>query len=876
MPLHWLPASKSALVVSCIALGLFCPGGARAEDTASADTTSVEKTDLETPDPVDEVVVEAPIPVDNVDEKPNPQDSVPNSGQDNIDVGDEYQGMAEAPPMDTDAPDDQQPVPGFETPAALPKGMPSDYLQLQLDVKINGAPTGYVSAFYQRPDGDLVATRGELAQLRIVAPGEGGPDEWFPINSLPTASFAYDEAEQSIDIRISAEQRALQKLNARKTGEISEATSGNGLLLNYTLFSALNADYGLKHPSVSGVSSFLESRLFTKWGTLQVSGVIATPDFAVAETIRLDTTVYFEDPKRMLEYQLGDAISGGTNWSRPVRLGGGQVRRNFAMRPDLITMPIPEISGTAGVPSTLDVYVGNARAFSGEVEEGPFVLPNIPIFTNEGTARVVLTDATGREVESEGEFFTSPNLLNPGLFDFSAEVGFLRERYGKNSFDYSEYPVGIASMRYGLTHLLTAEAHVEVSEDVQNGGIGFLAAIPKFGTLNAAAAASLYDGDTGFLLYGSWEKNWGPITLDMSTKRTFGNYHDLASVNAFELTGKLNSGIPIALDQISVGYAIPEWDASVGMSFVHVLARDDRRDLILAGSISKTFGNINVSGGGFFNFGKEEDYGLAVGFSMPLGKTMSASSGAGLTKDGYELGGSISKGHSDKKFSTSWNVAYDWNDQHRVAASGEMLTPVGTANADVRANKSGVGGTLGFSGAAVVTSVGLLAGRHVGNSFAIVDAGVPGVKVKHQNTFVGETGRGGQLLVPSIAPYLDNKFEVDLDSMALTAETPESEKFVTPRARSGVLVDFKVTGQTNAAIIKIEDVDGKSIPLSTEIFLEGNAEPFVMGYDGEVYVTALSERNTLLVMLASGACKVEFDYTGNAQEQEFIGPLKCV
>ncbi|MGY3695904.1 hypothetical protein ACVIGA_005984 [Bradyrhizobium sp. USDA 3240] len=37
-----------------------------------------------------------------------------------------------------------------------------------------------------------------------------------------------------------------------------------------------------------------------------------------------------------------------------MRLGGVQMQTNFALRPDLVTLPIPALSGSAAVPSTLD------------------------------------------------------------------------------------------------------------------------------------------------------------------------------------------------------------------------------------------------------------------------------------------------------------------------------------------------------------------------------------------------------------------------------------------------------------------------------------------------------------------------------------------
>jgi outer membrane usher protein len=193
----------------------------------------------------------------------------------------------------------------------------------------------------------------------------------------------------------------------------------------------------------------------------------------------------------------------------------------------------------------------------------------------------------------------------------------------------------------------------------------------------------------------------------------------------------------------------------------------------------------------------------------------------------------------------------------------------------VSVSASGFGGSLGYNGSAVITRNGVLLGRSIGESFAIVDTGVPGVKVRHENRFAGVTNRNGLLLVPSVVPYADNKFEIDLDSMPLTAEAPDVEKHIVPHGRSGILVDFKVTGQTTAAILQLKDASGDFIPLSSEVILDGNPEPFVMGYDGEVYLTNLSARNTVTVKLARGSCKVEFDFTGGDQEAAYLGPLTC-
>ncbi len=145
--------------------------------------------------------------------------------------------------------------------------------------------------------------------------------------------------------------------------------------------------------------------------------------------LRLDSSFVFAHADTMTLGTLGDAITGGVNWSRPVRFGGGQISRQFALRPDLVTAPLPSVSGSAAVPSTVDVYVDNIRVASRDVAAGPFRINNIPVPARPAQPGVVVRDVTGRETVTAVPFFTSPKLLAPGEFDFSLEGGVPRYNY---------------------------------------------------------------------------------------------------------------------------------------------------------------------------------------------------------------------------------------------------------------------------------------------------------------------------------------------------------------------------------------------------------------------------------------------------------------
>ncbi len=61
------------------------------------------------------------------------------------------------------------------------------------------------------------------------------------------------------------------------------------------------------------------------------------------------------------------------------------------------------------MPSTVDVFVNNVKAYSQDVPSGPFVISDLPVVTGSGEARIVVRDATGREVETVTPFSTCLN-----------------------------------------------------------------------------------------------------------------------------------------------------------------------------------------------------------------------------------------------------------------------------------------------------------------------------------------------------------------------------------------------------------------------------------------------------------------------------------
>lgn len=289
-----------------------------------------------------------------------------------------------------------------------------DICELQLEVYVNDAPTHLIGSFTMVVGGRIAARRAELEEIGLKPRGYESPDTMIVLDELAGLSYRYAEANQQIFIAAPDELRAAKEL-AGTPGpkEAIALRSDYGGVLNYTLFSAGSGQWAPGSLLFSGSSATLDARVFSPFGTLSQSAILRTGFNNRFDALRLDTAFSYSDRETLTTYRAGDAINGGLAWTRPIRIGGLQAQRSFGLRPDLVTLPLPSASGSAAVPSTVDVFVNNVRTSSQEVESGPYRISNLSATTGSGNARVVLRDASGRETVTDLPFYVSSKMLAP-------------------------------------------------------------------------------------------------------------------------------------------------------------------------------------------------------------------------------------------------------------------------------------------------------------------------------------------------------------------------------------------------------------------------------------------------------------------------------
>ena len=182
----------------------------------------------------------------------------------------------------------------------------------------------------------------------------------------------------------------------------------------------------------------------------------------------------------------------------------------------------------------------------------------------------------------------------------------------------------------------------------------------------------------------------------------------------------------------------------------------------------------------------------------------------------------------------------------------------------------GVNGTIGLLDGEVFAS------RQVNNSsFAVVKTeGLKGIKIYNQNNMVAITNKNGTAAFP-IRPYEKTKIEIKDNEIPLEATAEVLEMYPVAYARSGLLVKFPIQMSKNA-LVKIHLPNDTPIPAGATVTMASSKESYIAGRNGEVYLTNLSQKNQLTVSWLENKCELNLEIDMTQQQEQIIGPIKCV
>jgi outer membrane usher protein len=756
---------------------------------------------------------------------------------------------------------------GASGDAMLPPPTPLTAAQtLYLDVTLNQTPRGLLP--FTELQGRLMAAGATLRQLGFPARGE----EPVALDQLGGVVVRYDAALQTLALDVPLEQLSLPTTRLERPTETAPAAAASpGVVLNYDVYGSHNEGGG-------NLALTTELRVFgLGQGVLETSALLRTyqdPAYHQwqGESVRLDTAWRLDFPDSAVSLTVGDFYSGFVDWSRPVRMGGVQVGRNYGLQPYRVLTPTPTFLGEAVVPSNVELYVDGLRQYNGEVPIGPFQLAAQPGINGTGNAQVVITDAFGRMQTLDFSFYGTQQLLAKGLSDWSAGVGRMRRDYGIRSFAYETPVIGSATWRYGASDRFTAEAHAEGGGGVLNGGAGGWWLLGGAGVVNAAYAHSRHAGLQGgqYSLGYSWNNR--RFNVNVLTRRTHGAYRDL---------GALQDTLPPDIsEQATLGINL-QGAGSLSASYLRLRYPDGDDNRYASLFWSRSFGDRWSAYLSFNqNLADSDDRSAYLSVSAALGRNRQSSVSA--QRNGERL--TYVADLSQPVPGDGSQGGYGWRVQARGGDDGAGgLAELGWLN---RVGRYSMGyarqgdldyGYASASGSVVWMGGHVFAAREVPDAFAVVSTdGFGGIPVRLENRLIGSTDRNGLLLVTPLLSWQRNRLSIDTLDLPADMRADRVDTWVTPRQSAGLGVNFGLR-RTQAMHVVLHDPAGAPLPVGSQVRLPGGGSATV-GYDGETYLEDVATPVQLEVDLPDGHCRVHLapPVAATSPGVPSIGPLRCL
>ncbi|MBM9559708.1 fimbrial biogenesis outer membrane usher protein, partial [Acinetobacter nosocomialis] len=655
-------------------------------------------------------------------------------------------------------------IPEVTNSAFQASGSDRGYIQLFLNISINSNTSTDLISVHQDQDKKLYVRARDLKALRLKMDEHIPDSQWVCINELKGIQFKYLENEQSLNLQVPSSMLSDYSvdLNGQSTTNTNllKMKPLNAAILNYSLYHTITNDESIFSGSAEGI---FNSALGNFSSGVLYNGSNET-SYSHEKWVRLESKWQYVDPEKVRIYTLGDFISNSSDWGSNVRLAGFQWSSAYTQRGDIVTSALPQFSGSAALPSTLDLYVNQQKIYSGLVPSGPFDIKQLP-FISGNEVTLVTTDATGQQIITKKPYYFSSKILAKGINEFSVDVGVPRYNYGLYSNDYDDATFASGAIRYGYSNSLTLSGGVEASTDgLSNVGTGFAKNLFGVGVINADIAASQYKDENGYStligLEGRISKN---ISFNTSYRKVFDNYFDLARVSQIRyLKENQISAEPqnylsysaLADEIIRAGINYNFYAGyGVYVGYNQIKYSDNSYKLLsanLSGSLNKNWGFYSSA---YKDYENHKDYGIYFALrytpSTKVNSITSFSNDSGKTTYRQEV-----NGFSDPHIGSFGWGGYVERDQdaHTNNASIYGSYRARAAYLTGRYNRIGDNDQVALSatGSLVAAAGRIFAANEIGEGYAVVTNAGPQSQIINGGVNLGETDKSGRFLIANL------------------------------------------------------------------------------------------------------------------------------
>nr|WP_318381289.1 fimbria/pilus outer membrane usher protein [uncultured Enterobacter sp.] len=757
----------------------------------------------------------------------------------------------------------------------------SEQAVFHLSLVVNHYDTHQVVPVTQRQN-DWFVSSADLQRAGI--PAEHVPqDGEVNLSTLANVRTEYDSTRQRLLLFVPREWVGERDTSFNEQPERSEPKYGRGALINYDLYTSHTEHNGGQAALWHEFRYFDENAVFSSTGAARqnLSGALQQQEGYV----RYDTTLTLTNEDNATEWNVGDVISDSLSWSNSVRMGGIRYGRDFTLRPDLVTWPLPQFTGEAAVPTSVDVFINGYRAGNTQLQPGPFTLTNLPYINGAGDAVLVTTDALGRQVSTTLPFYVTSDVLKKGLSDGAVTLGSLRRNYGIDNFDYGP-AAGSATWRYGVTDYVTLEGHGEAAEELALGGAGAVVKLGRFGVVNASGTQSRMRGNSGNQL--NWGYQYSTNYFSVATQHTqrergFGNLalYDLSAqyrnYDDDEDRAQPTATLSRSTDQYSLTVNMGAF-GNMGAAWIGVRSFDDQKTELLNLSWSRSLWGSSSIYLAASRDQQQDDWTFAMSLQIPLGERDSAA----ISLDKTPSSGNTQRVNYNHVMPTDGGFSWNMSLANQSQADTYQQAALGWRNNNIELQ----GGTYGERemmtwwgealGSLVLMDNELFAANKINDAFVVISTmGNAGVPVNYENQPVGVTNDNGYLLVSGVSAYYPASYSINTLNLPADTRLRDTERRVALRRQSGYLVEFPMDQERVASVI-LHDVNGEAIPVASQVYREGKPTAIV-GYDGLAFLESLNENQRLRVSTPDNrTCFATLTVGANPDHKlQTFGPLTC-
>lgn len=607
--------------------------------------------------------------------------------------------------------------------------------------------------------------------------------------------FRFDNTEVSLFAELTIDQLKTQELALSRRQTLTD--SANAIKAS-DISASLNMFFGLDYVSqtLSGDTGIYNPRVDFE-SAINAHGFVIENEMTIeaGESGRSSSGIKRRGTRIVKDYtgmalraKAGDVNSLFTSFQSSGNILGVSIEHNIArLNPGRNIRATSRRSFRIERDSDVQVMVNGRPQRSMRLQAGDYNLTDLAVTTGANNIHLIIKDDVGHKKTLKFTTFLDGRLLSPEISEWAVSAGTI-SKAGDGGPNYTTKPLVSGYYRTGFNEFLTAQAHLQGSDDVIMGGGGVLMG-SSFGLINAEAAMSFAMG--GNLGYA--------MKLDIAVDK-----------NLLKFGGDTNRSL-----NLSAEYKSPDFAAAGELSL------DDQEELLLSfGFSQQLFLDINASLSG--NYQVDPD-GQSYGANLSLSKQLTPNLNGGISL-GYKFDENPVYSDNSNEFNAEIHFSYRLNENsglygtHDINKGSSSLTyqhqkgkGVGAWGATVSTEhnmdkgadneSSSISGALNYTGnranyslthdtqfaglgttmeenrtsARMETSIAyaggkIAVGRPVRGGFAILS---PHHSIKDKQIVVNPDGDSvfaysdwlGAVLVPNLAEYSTTRVTYDVDGV---------------------------------------------------------------------------------------------------------------